>query len=51
MTFRFRYRQHLGRIVDEFIVKQLEYKTKVIKGNIFDYQNCASQNYNHNLGR
>lgn len=39
MTFRFRYKWHLGKIVDEFVVKQLEYKAKIMKGSIFDYKN------------
>lgn len=42
MTFRFRYRLHLGQIVGEFVVKQLEYKAMIMKGNNFDYKtDCA----------
>lgn len=39
MTFRFRYKWHLGKIVDDFVVKQLEYKAEIVKGSIFDDKN------------
>lgn len=43
MTFRFKDRQHFGKIVDEFVVKQVEYKAKIIEGNIFDYNSENAQ--------